>query len=144
MAPLISIIYQIFWDIRYFIFVLAVSVGGFSTAYFLIGKNQAQFDGLKEEEYPPYYTLSGSLKFVYLQMIGELSIDNDYFNLGNKSQNWILYPVFLFSTFGLILHLMNMLIGIMTATFAETRLIADQRRTKEHLLFILDNGWMEN
>ena len=75
-------------------------------------------------------------------MVGELSIDVDYFNLGNKSMNFILYPVFLFSTFGLILHLMNMLIGIMTATFAETRLVADQRRTKEHLLFILDNDWM--
>lgn len=143
MAPLISIIYQIFYDIRYFLLTLGVSVGGFSTAYYLIGKNQTQFDiaGTKDER-PPYDTIAGSLEFVYLQMIGELSIDNDYFALGAKSQVYILWAIFLFSTFVLILHLMNMLIGIMTATFAENSVIADQRRTKEHLQYILDNDWM--
>jgi hypothetical protein len=77
-------------------------------------------------------------------MIGELSIDTDYFAIGKKSQVYILWAIFLFSTFVLILHLMNMLIGIMTATFAETSVIADQRRTKEHLKYILDNDWMNS
>ena len=58
-------------------------------------------------------------------MIGELSIDNDYFALGKQSQVYILWAIFLFSTFVLILHLMNMLIGIMTATFAENSVLAD-------------------
>jgi hypothetical protein len=82
MAPLISIIYQIFYDIRYFLLTLFVSVGGFSTAYYLIGKNQTQFDIESEADRPPYDTISKSLEFVYLQMIGELSLDNDYFSLG--------------------------------------------------------------
>ena len=143
MAPLISIIEQIFFDIIYFLLCLFVSVGGFATAYYLIGKNQTQFDipGTGDEA-PPYGTVRGSLAFVYLQSIGELSLDTDYFMLGNKSQQWLLLCVFGLSTFALILHLMNMLIGIMTATFAENSEIADQRTTKEHLQYILDNDWM--
>ena len=34
-------------------------------------------------------------------MIGELSLDNDYFVLGKKSQVYILWAIFLFSTFAL-------------------------------------------
>jgi len=41
-APLIDIIRQVFFDIKYFSVVLFIMINVFATAFMLLGKNQAQ------------------------------------------------------------------------------------------------------
>jgi len=71
--------------------------------------------------------------------LGELAADDDFFAKGNRSQELVLWMLFLLATFTLCIHLLNMLIAIMGETFANNSEAADQNRMREHLVFIMDN-----
>ena len=60
-APLVSIAIKVFKDITYFLFVMVVALFAFANAFYLIGRNQVQFDGIKDGNEPRYYTVMGSL-----------------------------------------------------------------------------------
>ena len=49
-APLIDIIIQVFFDIKWFLFVFMAFLLSFSVAFYLLGNNQRQFDNLTDEE----------------------------------------------------------------------------------------------
>jgi len=40
LAPLVSIIFKIFYDIRFFVVTLTIGIFAFANAFYLIGKNQ--------------------------------------------------------------------------------------------------------
>jgi len=75
--------------------------------------------------------------------LGELGADDNYFARGKKSQELVLWLLFLLATFTLCIHLLNMLIAIMGETFAKNSEAADQNRMREHLLFIMDNWGLD-
>lgn len=75
--------------------------------------------------------------------LGELGADDDYFARGKRSQELVLWLLFLLATFTLCIHLLNMLIAIMGETFAKNSEAADQNRMREHLLFIMDNWGLD-
>lgn len=45
-SPLIDIIFRIFQDITYFLFILSTTVLAFSYSFYLIAQNQVNFDSL--------------------------------------------------------------------------------------------------
>ena len=47
-APLLSIVYQIFYDIGYFMFVLIFSGFAFAISFYILGRNQLNFDNIDE------------------------------------------------------------------------------------------------
>jgi hypothetical protein len=60
-SPLIGIIFKIIVEIRYFLVTLSFSVFGFSNAFYLLGKNQIQFDKIPIGQHPIYCTLIGAI-----------------------------------------------------------------------------------
>jgi hypothetical protein len=43
-APIIDIIIRIVFDIKWFMFVFVLSIAAFSTSFFLLGRNQVDYD----------------------------------------------------------------------------------------------------
>jgi hypothetical protein len=43
-APIIDIIIRIVFDIKWFMFVFVLSIAAFSTSFFLLGRNQIDYD----------------------------------------------------------------------------------------------------
>ena len=81
-APLIGIFLQIFKDIAGFILILGIFIFTFSFAFYLLAKNQLDFDGLSEDEADgiPYGTFDHSIKYIGDMLLGET--DQDSFSLG--------------------------------------------------------------
>ena len=143
MAPLVYIIFKVFSDIQYFVVTMVIAICAFANAFYLIGKNQVQFDEIQPDNYPSYHELIGSLQYIYLMSLGELGADDDFFAQGKRSQELVLWLLFLLATFTLCIHLLNMLIAIMGETFAKNSEAADQNRMREHLHFIMDNWGLD-
>jgi hypothetical protein len=85
MAPLVYIIFRVFSDIQYFVVTMIIAICAFANAFYLIGKNQVQFDELEPDKYPTYHKLIGSVQYIYLMALGELAADDDFFAQGNRS-----------------------------------------------------------
>jgi hypothetical protein len=51
--------------------------------------------------------------------------------------------LFIFASFLLLIHLLNMLIAIMGETFAQNNEIKKKSQIRNHLRFVLDNSWMQ-
>jgi len=141
-APLVHIIFKVFYDIRYFLVTLVIALFAFANSFYLLGKNQIQYDSIEEDNYPIYTTVIGSIEYVFMMALGEIFADDDNFAKGSSSQELILWIIFLLATFTLIIHLMNMLIAIMGETFSKNNEVADENREREHLKFIMENQWM--
>ena len=86
----------------------------------------------------PYSTIHGSLWYVFDNFVlGNGNVNP--FKIGEKSQRWILFPIAIVSSFLMLIHLLNMLIAIMGNTFAERSQFAEEIKSKDHLVFVLDN-----
>ena len=140
LSHLVRIISKIFHDIAYFLFPIGIAILAFANAFYLLGKNQVQFDDIEPELYPPYHQLLGAIKYSCLVSLGEFSPDAALFDLGSKpSHSGALGFIFTLATFVLCIHLLNMLIAIMGATFAENSDAADENRMRERLRVVMAN-----
>ena len=134
MAPLVHIIYKVFSDIKYFVCIMIVVLGAFANAFYLMGKNQVQFDEIEsKDDYPIYYEIRGSIQYIYLLSLGEIFADDANFSKGNKNQQTWLWILFILATFIIIVTMMNMLIAIMGDTFVNNSEVAEQNTIKQHL-----------
>ena len=68
--------------------------------------------------------------------------NNNYYDLGKKSQSTILYTLHLMTAFIIMIHLLNMLIAIMGNTFSERQANIEKIFYKDHLNFVLDNWYL--
>lgn len=144
MAPLIDIIKQIFYDIRWFVIVLVVYALMFAQSFEQLSKNQMEFDNLSEED-EEAITYSGkfdSLYYIVEMIVGEPSTDG--FSVGDATQFNALIVLFVVACVTIILHFLNMLIAIMGNTFAERAEVGAQIMTKDHLRFVMDNWLLMN
>ena len=89
------------------------------------------FDNLGEEDEVEYGTLGGALFYMWLMCLG--AAESDSFEVGDASQNKYLVPLYIFSGFCIVIHMLNMLIAIMGETFGRVREVADQLKVKDHL-----------
>jgi len=66
-SPLITIIYEIFNDMGWFLVILLVTMFSFSVSFYMLALNQIEFDGLSESEIAQlqYGTIIGSTQFVF-------------------------------------------------------------------------------
>ena len=46
MAPLVYIIFKVFFDIKWFMLTLFIAIFAFSNSFYLLGKNQVMYDDL--------------------------------------------------------------------------------------------------
>ena len=124
-APLIDIIIQVFFDIKWFLFVFMGFLVSFCIAFFLLGSNQLQFDNITEEEHDkiPYATIHESLLFMWDVCLG--GGGSDSFEFGDASQKKYLKTLFISAQFILLIHLLNMLIAIMGNTFGNRNEVAE-------------------
>ena len=73
-APLVRMIQEIFADIRAFVIMFVMAIFMMANAFYILGKNQLQFDAEWFEEHDDkirYSTFIDAVKFVYLTVIGE-------------------------------------------------------------------------
>ena len=122
LAPLMDIIFKIFQDMKHFILIFTIFLAGISSCFYLIAQNQLEFDEISDSQLKivgvPYASIQGSLWYVFDNFV--LGNGNTQpFNIGEKSQRWILFPISIASSFLMLIHLLNMLIAIMGNTFAE-------------------------
>lgn len=115
----------------------------FASAFYLVGRNQLQYDKIDKEDgqEPLYSSFMGALEFNYYLCLGEFEFI-DGFELGEASNYTFCWILFITASFQLMVHMMNMLIGIMGNTFAGNRQVQKQMQLKGKLKFVVDNWWM--
>ena len=84
-----------------------------------------------------YSDVAGSIKYIGLEIIG--SSDHSAFVLGKKTQEEILYFLFVVSCFVSVITLLNILIAIMGNSFAERNLRTKEIKIRNQLNFVVDN-----
>jgi len=114
-SPLIKSIFKMFEDVLYFTIILILAMFSFAFSYFLLGRNQLQYDKFKKDDAKPLYSRAmGSFEYIYYLALGEVGFV-DGFEMGDKPKHeYILWVLFVISSFILIIHMMNMLVAIMT------------------------------
>lgn len=136
-----NIILLIFKDIGWFMIVLIVCIFAYANSFYIIAKNQVEFDNLEEDGEPSYHTFVGALQHVYLTALGEFGLDD--YTLGDGSQEVVLWVLFISASFLLLIHLLNMLIAIMGESFAKNNETKSMQQLKSHLQFVMDNWWID-
>ena len=138
-APLIDIIFQIVFDIKYFMLVLMIYVFLFAQCFQILSSSQIAFDDIDEEEADSinYSNLQQSLWFTVQTIFG--GSDNSTFAFGDGKQEKILEGMFFAVNFLINLHMLNMLIAIMGGTYGTREAVGKQILLKDHLRLVLDN-----
>lgn len=132
----IDMIFRILWEIKFFGIVLAVTMVAFTNSYYLIGRNQIQFDNIDPEEPIIYAEWMGAFWTVTMLSLGNPETDN--FFQGDGNQKIYLMCLFGLSAVMILIHLLNMLIAIMADTFTKYNEVQLKMKTKEQLRFVLD------
>ena len=141
-SPLVEIMFKVKY-LRFLLIFIYIQML-FANIFWLLGRNQIQcveIEGKKGEcetesltlvhahvEGPIYLTLTGALRFVYYISLGEFEFRNDFSSDGERIYTFMGYEFglnnvlqwffFFIATFLLLIHLMNLLIGIIVDTFA--------------------------
>ena len=145
-APLVQVIYAIIWEIRYFAMLMTIVVFGFANAFYLLGVNQMAFDGIKVGMHPEYSTPKGSLIYIF-KLVTYLDAGLDFFYLSATTpyRNTMSQFLWFFWTTGVfftIVHLLNMLIGMM----GNIQSLETEKRKMYNLKYklnvVVDNWWI--
>lgn len=143
-APLLNIVFQIFEDIKYFMFILTITLFTFAACFFLIAQNQVNFNNIDEADlaiYPiKYDTGGGAIWYVFDILLGNFATKQ--FGHGDKNSQGMLYFLFILSVFIIMIHLLNMLIAIMGNTYQVNNEKSTQITYRDHLKFVLDNWFL--
>jgi hypothetical protein len=149
LAPLVYILFEVFADITWFILVILIMFLAFSSAFYLLGQNQIQFDELSgvpneegESEVPLYTTPMNSMLFMFYILLGEVGFSGA-FESGKKNQAGALWVLFVIATFFFIIVMMNMLVAIMGETFVKNYEIEEQNVLRTKLRFVIDNWYFD-
>lgn len=140
LAPIIQTILKMLSDSIGFMIILLIVEFAFVVAFWLLGKNQLQYDNVPTEDdnFPSYTSFDGAFAFIYEMSLGEVG-GFDMYEVGDQSHQLPLWIVFILASFTLIIHMMNMLIAIMTQTFEENQEIQNLIISKTKLRFVIDN-----
>lgn len=121
-SPMIKSIISMITDVVNFAVLLLITLIAFSTSFFIIGRNQLQFDGIFTDgnevpAIPMYATPFGCITFIYQMSLGEVGF-YDFYDAGkNPNHSLILWTLFIAASFIIIIGMMNMLVAIMTNSF---------------------------
>lgn len=129
-ADHINIIFEIFFAMQHFLLILGLTCFAFSVSFYLLGRNQIQFDINDPAEEPEYDTLSGSLWVTWTLMLGAYNVDSLFVGEKKEMMYYLLFLFFLM-WLSIIVHLLNMLIAIMGDTFNTNNVVKKQKKLKE-------------
>jgi len=127
LIPMLTKHIEAFFDIAAsigtFIVMFLLFILAFSIAFWILGRNQIQYDNLASNEDPDYATFWSALWYVWNICIGNASGDSFFLgdNASIEKSTWnhtYLIILFIIATFILLIHLLNMLIAIMSDQFA--------------------------
>jgi len=129
-APLIRMIIQISFDIRYFIMVFFIAVIGFGNGLYILSENNPP-----DTEFTKGFV--DAILQVYRMALGDFNTDN----FGSVNV-WLVWCVFLVSTLLIMIILLNLLIAIMGDSFGRVQETAEQAMIQERLQLIIDNTFL--
>ena len=129
LAPHINIIFEIFKGIGFFLLIFTMTIFASASAFYLLGRNQMQFDGLMEDEFPAYSTLEGSIWVTWQLCLGNPETD-DFF-IGDNKQEYIIKGLFVITSISLLIHMLNMLIAIMGDIFERNNEVTQKKKYKD-------------
>ena len=92
-----------------------------------------------ENEDVPYANYLSSFNHVYTSALGEMNTDSYY---GDEMQP-ILIILFIFTSFFMTIHLLNMLIAMMGESFAKNNEEGDTKKKMSHLEFVVNNWYLD-
>ena len=92
-----------------------------------------------EEIHIPYATYLDAFNHVYTSSLGELDTEMYY---GDEMQP-VLIILFLFMSFFMTIHLLNMLIAMMGESFAKNNEEGETKTKMSHLEFVVNNWYLD-
>ena len=90
----------------------AISWVAVAQAFYILGRNQIEYDEIPLDDRPRYADLLGSFQFAVYLCLGEVG-DWPSFQAGTGEHAEWLWALFVASSFWLIINIMNVLIAIM-------------------------------
>ena len=106
----------IVWDIRYFGAVMLIYLYAFSRLFYIIGRNQINFDCADPEAVMYGDSKMGAAWYAAAFTYGAL--DDSMFHNGRNTQHVWLYIIFYLCMFIILIHFLNMIIAIMAESFS--------------------------
>ena len=91
------------------------------------------------DEIPPYTTWTGAFDHVYTSSLGELSTDTYY----NDSMQPVLVILFIFMSFFMTIHMLNMLIAMMGESFGKNNEEGEAKKKMSQLEFVVNNWYID-
>lgn len=138
----IDIIFLIFDKIKRFTIIMAGSIVAFAVSFFILGKNQIQFDHVAYSEAPGYVSFGQAV--MYIQQVIMTGGEIDGFEVGKDPTNYyFLLLLYVLGTFYLVIHMLNMLVAIMGEAFSIHREKSDILMQRERLGFIIDKWFFK-
>ena len=126
----------------YFLVIFVALLIAFIFAFRSIGKNQVDLAG---EDYDPegdgaipYSSFLGAFDHVYTSSLGELSTDTYY----SDEMSPVLIALFIMLSFGMCIHMLNMLIAMMGESFTKNNEEGDAKKKMSQLDFVVDNWYI--
>ena len=116
---LIFILEKVCADVVVFVIIMLICSFGFLIPFWLLARNQLQFDTFDKGTAPSYSDLPGAVRFMFQMWFGEVGSTLDDFQYGEGTSVCYLFILFFGATFLIIIVLLNMLIAIMGDTFAK-------------------------
>ena len=124
-------------EILSFMVVFFICIFTFATSFYMLGRNQIQFDEIDDSaDTPPHHTFFMSTWSIWHLCLGNPEIDQ--FFVGNQGQAPYLTAMYVIASFFLSMYLLNMLIAIMGNEFDKNNEIVENLRIQERLRFVLD------
>jgi hypothetical protein len=146
----IEAFFDIAKSIGTFIVMFLLFILAFSIAFWILGRNQIQYDQLESHEEIDYASFWSALWYVWNICIGNASGDSFFVGRNSdimKESTWnhtYLIILFFLATLILLIHLLNMLIAIMSDQFATNNKILPQIKIQEQLRFVIDKWFYMN
>lgn len=140
-APLVSIMTQIVVDISWFMMIFIIFLIALILAFYEIGKNQEELQVINGTDRfdVPYATFLSSFNHVYTSSLGELDTETYY----EDEMQPVLLILFIFMSFFMTIHLLNMLIAMMGESFAKNNEEGETKKKMSHLEFVVNNWYLD-
>jgi len=130
---IIRMLQQVAWDIRIFMFILLITLLAFADAMYTISRSNDE----GKEYFGSYLE---ALINAYLLALGDFSYGS-FDESGNSELSW---TVFFFATMLNCVVMLNLLIAIVSETFAEVLSNKDENSYREKAMIIAENGFLLN
>jgi hypothetical protein len=77
-SPLVQTLFKILDETKYFMVTLFIAGFAFANAFYLLGRNQIQFDQVSPDDQPLYSTVGGALSFIFMICLGEVGVIDSF------------------------------------------------------------------